>query len=231
MIRRTVRYCPHGSRRSHHHNPRGVNEHLPAEDDDDNHVHSVDDTSDSESEDNTMRCLSFLVASDEGVDSVPVLAHRAILASRSPVFKAMLENKMEESRSGIIRISEASTEALNVFVSYLYAAEASLNEQMACELLVLAEKYQVKHLKSYCEKFLISKLNWDNSVVNYSFAHQHNAKLLVDAALSLITNNMDKLTKQVEYRQLMEKDARLVVDIYEAYLSKQVNTAAPKDKG
>ncbi|KAI4375152.1 hypothetical protein MLD38_013056 [Melastoma candidum] len=163
-----------------------------------------------------------LLGSEDDADYVPVPAHRAVLASRSPVFKAMLENEMEESRSRTIKITDASTEVLKAFVGYLYTAEALLDEQMACELLVLAEKYQVEHLKAYCEKFLVSTLNWDNSVVNYSFAHQHNAKLLLDASLCLITDNMDKLTNQAEYRQLVEKDARLVVGIYEFYLSKQM---------
>ncbi|KAJ6352677.1 hypothetical protein OIU76_001830 [Salix suchowensis] len=70
---------------------------------------------------------------------------------------------------------------------------------MAYDLLILAEKYE------------------------------HNAKHLLESALSLITDNMDKLTKREEYMELVEKDPRLVVDIYEAYLSKQVNTAALKD--
>ncbi|XP_044474832.1 BTB/POZ domain-containing protein At4g08455-like [Mangifera indica] len=161
--------------------------------------------------------------------SVPVPAHKAVLVSRSPVFKAMLENEMEESRSGTIKISDVTYDALRAFVSYLYTAEACLDEQMACDLLELAEKYQVKHLKAYCEKFLLSKLNWDNSVMSYAFAHQHNAKQLLDASLSLITDNMDKFTKREEYIELVEKDPRLVVEIYEAYLSKQVNTAAHKD--
>jgi speckle-type POZ protein len=100
---------------------------------------------------------------------------------------------------------------------------------MACDLLVLAEKYEVKHLKAFCEKFLVSKLNWDNSVMSYAFAHQHNAKHMLETALSLITDNMDKLTKRKEYIELVEEDPRLVVEIYEAYLSKQVNTAAHKD--
>ena len=136
---------------------------------------------------------------------------------------------MEESLSGTIRISDVSYEALRCFVHYLYTAEAWLDEQMACDLLVLSEKYQVKHLKAYCEKFMVSKLNWDNSVMSFAFAHQHNARLLIDAALSVITDNMEKLTKQEEYIELVEKDPRLVVEIYEAYLSKQVNTAAHKD--
>ncbi|KAL8481940.1 hypothetical protein ACS0TY_027634 [Phlomoides rotata] len=156
--------------------------------------------------------------------SIP--AHRAVLTSRSPVFRAMLENEMEESLSGTIKISDVSYDALRAFINYLYTAEASLDEHMACDLLVLAEKYQVKHLKTYCEKYLMSKLNWENSLPYYAFAHQHGAKSLLDAALSLILDNMDKLSKREEYLELVEKDPRVVVEIYEAYLSKQVNTAA-----
>lgn len=149
--------------------------------------------------------------------------------SRSPVFKAMLENEMEESRSGTIKISDVSYEALRAFINYLYTAEACLDERMAYDLVVLAEKYQVKHLKAHCEKFLVSKLNWNNCLMNYAFAHQHNAKQMLDAALSLIIDNMDKFTKLEEYAEFVEKDPRLVVEVYEAYLSKQVNTAAHRD--
>ncbi|XP_021760907.1 BTB/POZ domain-containing protein At4g08455-like [Chenopodium quinoa] len=171
-----------------------------------------------------------LVASDEfHSNPVSLLAHKAVLASRSPVFKAMLEIEMEESRSGTISISDVSYDALRAFVNYLYTAEACLDEQLACDLLVLAEKYEVKHLKMYCEKFLVSKLNGDNSVASYSFAHQHNANHLLQSALSMIIEDMDNLTKSEEYTHLVEKDPRLVVEIYEAYLSKQTNTAARSD--
>ncbi|XP_076897362.1 BTB/POZ domain-containing protein At4g08455-like [Bidens hawaiensis] len=159
-------------------------------------------------------------------NSAPVPANKAVLASRSPVFRAMLETEMEESLSGTIKLSDVSYDALRAFVNYLYTAEAYLDDDMACNLLILADKYEVKHLKTYCEKFLISKLIWETSLISYSFAHQHNASNLLDAALSLILDNMDKLSKREEYLELVEKDPRLIVEIYEAYLSKQVNTAA-----
>ncbi|KAL9286053.1 putative chromatin remodeling & transcription regulator BTB-POZ family [Arabidopsis thaliana] len=167
-----------------------------------------------------------LIASEDNAGSPPIPAHKSVLVSRSPVFKAMLENEMEESLSGTIKISDVSYDALRTFVYYLYTAEACLDEQMACDLLVMSEKYQVKHLKSYCERFLVTKLSPDNSLMTYAFAHQHNAKHVLDAALSQIVENMDKLTKREEYMELVEKDPRLIVEIYEAYLSKQVNTAA-----
>ncbi|KAG1328092.1 BTB/POZ domain-containing protein [Cocos nucifera] len=161
--------------------------------------------------------------------SPAVPAHRAVLISRSPVFKAMLENEMEESRSGMIKIHDVSYDVLRYFVHFLYTAEVLLDEQLACDLLVLAEKYQVKHLKAFCEKFMTSKVNNDNAIAHYAFAHRHNAKQLLEAALSLIMDNMATLTEREEYKELVEKDPRLVVEIYEAYLTRQVNTAAAKD--
>ncbi|XP_052203272.1 BTB/POZ domain-containing protein At4g08455-like [Diospyros lotus] len=165
-----------------------------------------------------------LVASDDGLGHsdaipVPIPAHRAVLASRSPVFRAMLENEMEESLSGTIKLGDVSCDALHSFVHYLYSAEASLDEGMAIDLLVMAEKYQVKHLKTYCEKYKVSKLVWENALMNFAFARQYNAKILEKAALLLIMDNMDKLSKCEVYIELVEKDPRLVVEIYEAYLS------------
>ncbi|GAB2289902.1 hypothetical protein Dimus_024201 [Dionaea muscipula] len=155
-----------------------------------------------------------------------VRANRFILASRSPVFKAMLETKMKESISGMIKISDVTYDSLRAFVNYLYTAEVFLDEQIACDLLVLAEKYQVKHLKEHCESYLVSSLNWDNSVSNYLFANQHGARKLLEASLSIITDNMDKFMNTDEYRELVENDASFVVRIFEAHMAKQVNTAA-----
>lgn len=162
-------------------------------------------------------------------DTPAVPAHRVILASRSPVFRAMLENEMEESRSGIIKIYDVSYDVLRAFVHYMYTATALLDEQMASDLLVLAEKYEVKHLKAYCEKFITSKVTNDNAITHYAFAHRHSAKQLLEASLSVIMGNMSTLADREEYKELVEKDPRLAVEIYEAYLNQQVNTAAGKD--
>ena len=129
---------------------------------------------------------------------------------------------MEEARSGSIMIADVSYAVLRTFVQYLYTAEALLDEAMACDLLVLAEKYQVKHLKAFCEKFIISKVNCKMALSTYAFSHRHNAKMLMDAALALILENMDSLTCREEYKELVENEPRLVVEIYEAYLSRQL---------
>lgn len=51
--------------------------------------------------------------------------HKAILVSRSKVFKTMFENKMEESNSGKINIADVAPDALKEFLKFLYTG--SLN--------------------------------------------------------------------------------------------------------
>ncbi|KAI5355198.1 hypothetical protein L3X38_008093 [Prunus dulcis] len=164
----------------------------------------------------------LFASSDE--NSVPIPAHKGVLMNRSPVLKAMLENEMEESLSGTIKIGDVSYDTLRAFVNYLYTAEVCLDQQLACDLLVMAEKYQVQHLKDLCQKFLVANLNWDNAFTIYTFAHHHDAKQIIDAALALITNKMDELSARKDYEELKEREPRLIFEIYEAYFSKQANT-------
>ncbi|XP_048548326.1 BTB/POZ domain-containing protein At4g08455-like [Triticum urartu] len=150
-------------------------------------------------------------------------------ASRSLVFRAMLDNEMEESRSGVIEMYDVSYDVLRAFVHYMYTGEALLDEQMACDLLVLAEKYEVKHLKTYREKFITSKVNKDNTIVHYAFAHRHDAKQLLEASMSALMDSMPTLAERGEYKELVERDPRILVEIYETYVSRQDNTAAERD--
>ncbi|KAJ4790811.1 BTB/POZ domain-containing protein [Rhynchospora pubera] len=150
------------------------------------------------------------------------------LRSRSPVFKAMLATDMEESRTGVIKIPDASPKVLESFVSYLYTAETTLDEDIARDLLILADKYQVDHLKEFCERYMTSNVTYDNAIVSYAFAHLHNAKLLQDAARSLIIENIDMgtLMEREDYKELSEQDPHLIVKLYEAYYT---NLARTKD--
>ncbi|ONI23384.1 hypothetical protein PRUPE_2G185900 [Prunus persica] len=153
-----------------------------------------------------------LLASDNGHPEGPAggMAHEAVLASRSPVFKALLHNETKE-----IHINELWPQELGAFINYLYTAEICLDQDLARKLLVVAEKYQVHHLKDLCQKFLVSNLNRDNSLATYTFGHHHNDKQIIDAALMLITNNIEKLASSDEYAELKRSHPQLVIEIYE----------------
>ncbi|KAK7301983.1 hypothetical protein RJT34_12860 [Clitoria ternatea] len=167
--------------------------------------------------------LLLLPADDSSASAIPI--HRNILVNLSPVFKAMLESDMLESRSGTIKIADVSCETLRAFVVYLYTAEACLDDQMAGNLLALGEKYQVKYLKAYCEKFFISNMNWDKSLQLFAFANKYNCQQLRSASLDVIMNHMDQLTKNDYYDELLENNPLLLVEICQTHYRKQITTA------
>lgn len=140
----------------------------------------------------------------------------------------MLENEMKECLSGMAKIHDTSYDVLKHFIHFLYTAEVEvlLDEQLARDLLVLAEKYQVEYLKAFCEKFIISKVNDDNALEYYAFADQHNAKQLLEVTLSLIMDNMATLAEREGYKVLVKEDPELLIKIYEAFVTRQFNTIA-----
>ncbi|KAH7447102.1 hypothetical protein KP509_01G091000 [Ceratopteris richardii] len=163
----------------------------------------------------------------ECIDGSKIRAHRAVLISRSTVFKAMLESKAEEGRTNNIKITDFTYGTLRLFVHYLYTAEiySESLEECAVDLLALAEKYNVKQLKALCERHMISKLNFGNALSNFEYASLHGAKNLKQAALSTILENMQELIGKAEYNELVNRDAKLVVEIFESYLAKQMGKA------
>ncbi|BBG97637.1 BTB/POZ domain-containing protein [Prunus dulcis] len=77
----------------------------------------------------------------------------------------------------------------------------------------------VHHLRDLCQKFFVSNLNWDNSLATYTFGHHHNDKQIIDAALTLITNNIEKLASSVKYAELKKSHPQLVIEIYERHFA------------
>ncbi|GAB2289910.1 hypothetical protein Dimus_024209 [Dionaea muscipula] len=148
-------------------------------------------------------------------------ANFGLWASRSLVFKAMIETALEETIRKTMSINDVNYDFLPVFTNRLYTGGVCLDEKIARKLLVLAEKYQVKHLKEHCERYLVSNLNWDNLLSNYVFAYQHNVGKLLEASLSIIYDNMDKFMNMDEYGELVKMDHASVVGIFEAYMKKR----------
>ncbi|KAH0464633.1 hypothetical protein IEQ34_007419 [Dendrobium chrysotoxum] len=72
---------------------------------------------------------------------------------------------------------------------------------------------------------MTSKVNNQNAIATYAFAHQHHVKQFIETALSSIIENISTLTEWEKFKELLEKDHKLVAEIFEAYLTRRVKTA------
>lgn len=67
-------------------------------------------------------------------------AHKAILAARSSVFRAMFEHEMEEKKQNRVDINDMEQDVLREMLLYIYSDKAPQLEKMADDLLAAADK-------------------------------------------------------------------------------------------
>ncbi|CAM4605068.1 unnamed protein product [Leuciscus chuanchicus] len=113
-------------------------------------------------------------------------AHKSILAARSPVFNAMFEHEMEESKKNRVDISDVEPEVFKEMMGFIYTGKAPNLEKMADSLLAAADKYALERLKVMCEEALCNSLSVENVADTLILADLHSAEQLKAQAIDFI---------------------------------------------
>ena len=138
----------------------------------------------------------FVIVSQTGKE---IPCHKFVLAAMSPVYDAMFEMKdSKEVLDGRIEIKDASDKALEAMVQFMYNPEQFQDDQEVLydELLILSNKYNLKHLvKKILPKFK-RKIDIENCIDAYIFGFVHEYKEVKEAAFNIIAFNWDILQKE-----------------------------------
>ena len=119
------------------------------------------DTSDPESSNRLKEFSDFEIICGEDANS-SLFCHKIILATGSPVFRAMfLSINTSESIENKLILTDIKLSTMRKLLHYLYTG--SIKEEMISpELFYAADKYQIDNLKVKCENTLALKINLDN---------------------------------------------------------------------
>lgn len=113
---------------------------------------------------------------------------------------------MLESQTNKIYIQDTKPVVFKAFLEYLYTDSTTINDEIAADLLILANKYIVHRLKAICEEYLARKLRVKNIVEMINLAEKHDANYLKEYALKFMiinknvvcdTQDISKLSKEV----------------------------------
>ena len=104
----------------------------------------------------------------------PAVAHRCVLAARSPVFYAMFSHGMQESERGEVRIPDFEAPVVRELLHFIYTDRLSEDSAVSVsreDLLRIATKYQVQRLMCLCENQLLQQINVDSAAPLLQLAH------------------------------------------------------------
>lgn len=146
----------------------------------------------------------FVKSSD--VPDCELKAHSIVLVSGSPVLAAMFRHDVKERRNRVVEVKDVRPDVFQQLLHYLYTGAATFGklEDMAEDLLVAADKYQVDWLKEECAAMLADKLHLDNVVRTLVLAHLHSCLDLYQSALDFMAKNALEVCSRADWKELMK---------------------------
>ncbi|XP_072981057.1 BTB/POZ domain-containing protein At1g55760 [Typha angustifolia] len=169
------------------------------------------------------RMLSEGIHTDITINAMDgsIAAHRAVLATRSPVFRSMFSHNLKEKELSTVNISDMSFDACQAFLNYIYGnfqANEFLTHRLA--LLRAADKYDICDLKEACHDSLLDDIDTKNVLERLQTAYLYRLPKLKNSCMRYLVN----FGKIYEIRDdfnvfLQNADRELIAEIFHEVLA------------
>jgi len=143
--------------------------------------------------------------------------HRAVLASMSSVFQAMLENEMfMEKHENFVKIDDFLPEIVQAMLEFMSTGDIPEGmKDKALDLIRLADKYDLQDLVKVCESSLADNISVQNVIESLIVLDltvpksQHRQKLI-----NFIKTEADHVVKHKDWKNFLQHYPDLVTEIF-----------------
>ncbi|XP_046979663.1 poly [ADP-ribose] polymerase tankyrase-1-like [Schistocerca americana] len=156
-----------------------------------------------------------------------LVAHRAVLADRSPVFGGMFRHDTLEANTGEVAIPDVEGPVLRQLVAYLYTLQAPQLPSLAPHLLAAADKYGVSALKARCEQLVAAQLSVETAAAAAVLAIRHSCTSLRQAAVNFIKANVTQVMTTQGWADAVRTQPEDVVRLSQLLASPLAAASAP----
>ncbi|XP_049946759.1 ankyrin-3-like [Schistocerca serialis cubense] len=156
-----------------------------------------------------------------------LVAHRAVLAARSPVFADMFRRVTVEGSSSQLVHSDTEGPVLRQVLAYLYTLQVPQLPSMAPKLLVAADVYGLSVLKAHCEQQVVAQLSVETAAAAGVIAIKHSANRLKQAAVAFIKAHLLHVMATQGWAEAVVNDPQTVVELTHLIAEKPTDTSTP----
>ena len=137
------------------------------------------------------------------VDGRTFYAHKTILASCSPYFKAMFSTKMKEaSEAKPVVLNDIDGQNMEELLKYMYTGEIELTNNNIRPIISAANYLLITSLKDRCVQFLKKMLTPANCLSIENTAEQYDCEWLRSTATTYIKENFLTILRTDEFKDL-----------------------------
>ncbi|XP_049945581.1 ankyrin-3-like isoform X1 [Schistocerca serialis cubense] len=156
-----------------------------------------------------------------------LVAHRAVLAARSPVFADMFRRVTVEGSSSQLVLSDTEGPVLRQVLAYLYTLQVPQLPNMAPKLLVAADVYGLSVLKAHCEQQVVAQLSVETAAAAGVIAIRHSANRLKQAAVAFIKAHLLRVMATQGWAEAVVNDPQTVVELTHLIAETPTDTITP----
>lgn len=127
------------------------------------------------------------------LEAVDFVAHKVVLASSSPVFRAMFTNGLKECGMEVVPIEGIHPRVMGRLIEFAYTASISVGEKCVIHVMNGAVMYQIDSVVKACCDFLVTQLDPSNAIGIASFAEQISCTELHQKAREYIYMNFSQV--------------------------------------
>uniref|UniRef100_A0A0K0FFS8 Speckle-type POZ protein-like (inferred by orthology to a human protein) n=1 Tax=Strongyloides venezuelensis TaxID=75913 RepID=A0A0K0FFS8_STRVS len=135
------------------------------------------------------------------VEDTEIKVHKAVLVARSPVFHNILNSTLEDLRTTVIEIEDFRVEVVREMLKYIYTNEVSNMQNMASEVLAIADK--LDRLKAISVQYLCDDLTHFNVCERFVLSETYLTEILKGCCIELIIENAVWLAKTKEWKEFI----------------------------
>ncbi|GBN26353.1 hypothetical protein AVEN_179928-1, partial [Araneus ventricosus] len=140
------------------------------------------------------------------------IVNKAVLCARSPVFAKVFASDMREHKNNTIIITDIKMPVLRSLVSFLCSGLLpDCDFDFLCDLYYAANKYDIRELHQACIKLFLYKITLGNIVRVLKLSSSYNDDLLMSAAMTLISANIETIILTSDWKDLMCDDPEMAL--------------------
>ncbi|KAM4662808.1 kelch-like protein 28 isoform 1-T1 [Discoglossus pictus] len=140
------------------------------------------------------------------VGDVKIHAHKVVLASISPYFKAMFTGNLSEKANSQVEFQCVDEAALQAIIEYAYTGTIFISQETVESLLPAANLLQIKLVLKECCAFLESQLDVTNCIGISRYAESYGCHELFLAANKYICQNFENVCQTEEFFELTNSE-------------------------
>ncbi|XP_073315083.1 BTB/POZ domain-containing protein At3g56230-like [Primulina huaijiensis] len=149
--------------------------------------------------------------------SVP--AHKALLASRSDIFRNILDSDgCKAPPNDTITLHELNHDEVESLLEFLYSGDLPKEkvEKHVYSLSIAADKYEIPFLQKFCSQHMLGSLNSSNALDILEISDSCSNQSLKETALNFIVRNMEDVVFAARFDAFALKNPHLTVQITRA---------------